>query len=283
MAVLDAGIAVDTEIREISPLEAQTILGSNTHNRGLVKKRVQQLAAAMQNGEWLFNGDAIRIGESGRLLDGQHRLAALIASETSQQFLVISGLPDSTQETMDSGAKRTVADSMRLRGEKDVNRLAAAVRMVLIFEKYGTMRTPPLAPTTQQVLAYLDRHPGIRESSAAVRTIQKNIRFASGPSGACHYLMSLVDPAETDVFFTRLAQGSELSQRSPIHALRRRLTAPNNAHHPPSHFQAALCIKAWTMWRLGEETDHIRYAPGGGTAEKFPQVNGLDISEMSRR
>lgn len=277
MAVLDApmGIQIDTEIREISPAEAQEMLDANTHNRKLRASRVDSLAFAMINGEWTFNGDAIRIGESGRLLDGQHRLAALIQSETTQQFLVISGLPDATQETMDTGAKRTVADMMKLRGETDVNRLAAATRLVLLYETLGTMRNPKIQATPQQVLACLDRHPGIRAANAAVRPVQKNMRFATGPSASCYYLMSLVDPAETEVFFTRLGQGTELAPRSPIHALRRRFTAPSNAHSIPSHFQAALCIKAWNMWRLGEETDHIRYKPGGTLAEKFPKIDGL--------
>lgn len=280
MAILDApfnGVSIDTEIREIGPAEAQELLGTNTHNRNLRRARIDQLANAMRNGEWMFNGDAIRIGESGRLLDGQHRLAALIASETSQQFLVIVGLPDSAQETIDVGAKRTVGDAMRLRGEVDVNRLAAITRMVLFYEMGKTMKSPHVAPSTQQVLACLDRHPGIRSANAAVRPIQKNTRFASGPSGACYYLFSLIDQAETDVFFSRLAMGAELKERSPIRALRRRFTAPGNTNRIPSHFQGALCIKAWNMWRLGEETDHIRYAPGGSLAEKFPTIDGLDL------
>lgn len=280
MAVLDAplvGVSIDTEIRDISPVEAQELLAANTHNRNLRKRRVEGLAKAMKDGEWVFNGDAIRIGESGRLLDGQHRLAAVISSGTTQQFLIISGLPDAAQETIDTGAKRTVADALKLRGETDVNRLAAIIRLVHLYETQKSFRAPVLQPTAQQLLNCLDRHPGLRAANAAVRPVQKNMRFASGPSGACHYLFSLVDPAETDVFFTRLSMGAELAARSPITALRRRFTQPSNTRHIPSHFQGALCIKAFNMWRLGEETDHIRYAPGGSLAEKFPTVDGLEL------
>jgi hypothetical protein len=47
------------------------------------------------------------------------------------------------------------------------------------------------------------------------------------------------------------------------------------------HFQAALAIKAFNMWRLGQETDHIRYKPGG-PRQCSDEVPDLDAGSHPR-
>jgi hypothetical protein len=42
--------------------------------------------------------------------------------------------------------------------------------------------------------------------------------------------------------------------------------------------QAALAIKAFNYWRRGEPVSHLVWRPGGGTAEKFPTIDGLELS-----
>ena len=43
----------------------------------------------MRNGLWELNGAAIVIDEFGNLIDGQHRLSAVVESGTTQQFVVV--------------------------------------------------------------------------------------------------------------------------------------------------------------------------------------------------
>lgn len=283
MAVIDMprSSAVETEISEISPDLARDLLAKNPHNRNLRVRRVEQLAGAMTRGEWVFNGDAIRIADSGMLLDGQHRLAAIVRSGIPQTMLVVSGLPAITQETMDSGAKRSAGDILKLRGEKDVNRLAAITRIVLSYEQRQTFRNPQVMPTTQEVVATLDRHPGIRGAVVQIRPLLSNVRCASGPMGAAYYFFSLVDPTDAELFITRLAMGTDLGELSPIHALRRQLTMPRGTRTMPMAIQGALTIKAWNYWRAGDTVKHLVWRPGGGTAEKFPMIDGLDLGDLA--
>jgi hypothetical protein len=272
-------VAPTVEIATISPADAKQILEYNVNNRNLRPGRVEQFVGAMRRGEWVFNGDAIRIAKSGRLLDGQHRLVAVAQSGVPQRFVKITGLDDVTQETMDAGAKRTLADILKLRGEKDVNRLASIIRNVFLYETTESFRPPHIVPTAQELLACLGRHPSVRESIPATRPVLNNTQFAGAPAGACHYLFSLVDAVDTEIFFTRFALGTDLTPKDPIYALRRLLLAPRPGRATiASYMQAALAIKAFNYWRRGEPVSHLVWRPGGGTAEKFPTIDGLELS-----
>lgn len=275
MATVEAP-AMAPVITEIGPEEAKALLGRNTHNRKLRPARVTQLAGAMDRDEWVFNGEPIRVADTGRLLDGQHRLAAVLESGIPQRFLVIDGLSEGTQETMDAGAKRTVADVLKLRGEKDVNRLAAMARLVLNYEARLTFRNGPVQPTTQEIIAGLERHPGIRDAIAPTRPAISNTRVASGPMGACYFLFSLVDAADAAAFAHSFSLGAGLPPGSPIFACRRIFTNPRPQGGIPAYFQGAYLIKAFNQWRRGDEVKNIYWRPGGTVAEKFPLVEGLN-------
>lgn len=67
---------ITTEVRVLSPADARDMLTRNTHNRPPREGDVLKWAAEMEAGLWRMNGEPIKFGESGRLIDGQHRLMA---------------------------------------------------------------------------------------------------------------------------------------------------------------------------------------------------------------
>ena len=67
-----------TEVVKINPTLALEMLGDNEHNRKVTQSRVNEYASEMKNGMWLLNGETIIMSETGKLLDGQHRLLGLI-------------------------------------------------------------------------------------------------------------------------------------------------------------------------------------------------------------
>ena len=76
------------ELKNISPEEAARFLEKNTNNRALTEQQVRYYAQQMKAGEWTYDGQPIRFAEDGQLLDGQHRLTALVESNTT--FLTTS-------------------------------------------------------------------------------------------------------------------------------------------------------------------------------------------------
>ena len=80
-----------TSIETITPQLAKDILANNNLNRNINATIVGHYADAISRGQWELNGEAIKIAHDGRLLDGQHRLMAVIKSDTPITTLVIRG------------------------------------------------------------------------------------------------------------------------------------------------------------------------------------------------
>ena len=73
-------------------LAAEWLATRNTHNRKIRTQRVALLAEDMTRGSWVFDAMPLRFATDDTLLDGQHRLAAVVRSGLPQHFLVVSGL-----------------------------------------------------------------------------------------------------------------------------------------------------------------------------------------------
>ena len=107
MTTTDTG--VKAELTTITPEQAEDLLLRNDHNRSIETARVLQYAQDLRRGEWQINGEAIKVADTGRLLDGQHRLMAILEADTPMTTLLITGMPETTQETMDQGRPRSFA------------------------------------------------------------------------------------------------------------------------------------------------------------------------------
>ena len=102
---------------KITPQQASAILTTANHkNRTIKPATVEQYTRAMQSGDWKISDSIIGFDESGRLVNGQHRLSALVKSGTTQHFFVARGLPASAVATFDQGRNRTASDTLRFNG-----------------------------------------------------------------------------------------------------------------------------------------------------------------------
>ncbi|RGL48554.1 hypothetical protein DXC54_07885 [Bifidobacterium longum] len=154
------GEKITAKVETITPEIAKTMLGEN----------VNLFAREIRNGEWRFNGEAIKFGKDGRLLDGQHRLLAVIAADKPLTTLVIRGLEDETQQTMDSGKTRTLGDVLTLRGEKNSTQLASLARAVYLADQLGMEAAAQndLKPTRGEIISFIDQTPQLADVLAAL-------------------------------------------------------------------------------------------------------------------
>ncbi len=103
-------------VQEITPTMAQRYLEQNRANRPLSARTVRELSQAIHNDEWQVNGEAIKFDEDGNLIDGQHRMNAVIHSNRSIKTYVLRNLPSDSFKTLDTGKKRNNADTLGLLG-----------------------------------------------------------------------------------------------------------------------------------------------------------------------
>lgn len=122
---------ITTTIETITPAKAMEYLKRNGRNRRMRPGAVRTMAEAIQRGEWMLTHQGIAFSETGDLLDGQHRLTAIVQAGMSVEVAVSRGVPSESFIALDRGNRRSVADVL---GEDkkliECASLAAAVILV---------------------------------------------------------------------------------------------------------------------------------------------------------
>lgn len=115
------------EIKTITPEIALEMLKCNIRNRRLDANIVLSYADMMIKGKWKPNGDAIRFSNSRVLLDGQHRLSAIVKSRKPQNIIIVSELEDEVFGTIDQQKTRTAGDILGRENIKNSNYISAII------------------------------------------------------------------------------------------------------------------------------------------------------------
>jgi hypothetical protein len=282
-------MAVEAVVREITPAEAEELLGKNTHNRRITERRVDTFARDMKAGKWMVNGEAIKVREDGRLDDGQHRLLAVVKAGVPITTMLVTGIPVGAQETMDQGRARTLGDILHLRGEQSASQLAAALRALMRYTREGRVGETGTndAPSTQELLALLEEHPEVRRSVKFVTAFVGRMpgRLTTGVSCALHYLMSSADHADADAFYHLINHGEGLVRGNPVWFLRERLIRDGigTANRMRPTVKYALTVKAFNFWREGKTIELLSWRPGGSGAEAFPLIIGCPLNPSAAK
>ena len=100
----------------ITPEVAKQYLEHNTGNRRLNRSSVESLAREIREGRWQLTHQGIAFDENGVLIDGQHRLSAVVLANTSVEMMVARGIKPSENNifAIDNGKKRTVRDMLQI-------------------------------------------------------------------------------------------------------------------------------------------------------------------------
>lgn len=99
-----------SETVTVTPELAEFWLKANTRNRHVRKSRVKQYARDMAAGRWLFNTQGVTFGTDGSLIDGQHRLSAVVLAGVPVTMVVWFNVPPASRSVIDIGVPRNLAD-----------------------------------------------------------------------------------------------------------------------------------------------------------------------------
>lgn len=125
------------KVMTINPETARSLLKINTNNRTVRQAHVDYLAAEMKNGQWRLTHQGIAINGKN-IVDGQHRLLAIIQSGCSVDMLVASDSDSSIQDVVDVGRMRSAGDQLQLvDGVSGANFRAAISRQIVGICVYG--------------------------------------------------------------------------------------------------------------------------------------------------
>ncbi len=233
----------------------------NDNNRNQRGRAVADMVRDLVEGDWALNGETIKISKTGRVLDGQHRLLAILLGDKPMRTFVIIGLDDEAQDTMDSGIKRTTGDVLKLHGEKDVNVLAAIIRRLWLWQRGDRKLASNPVPTKTETSDFLEANPGIRESVRVAGRVYSNFPHLSKTAvGVAHFLTDQVDAEKAEWFFERLADGAVDDPSHPVVTLRNRMIKDNTVQDMFSSL--TLIMRAWNATREGASLKKIPVVPG---------------------
>lgn len=207
---------VKHEVCEVSPPTAVDWLEKNIRNRDVRQSRVDRYARDMRSGNWMLSNDAIVFDVNGDLINGQHRLWAVVESGETVPMLVARGYPPEAHMSFDGGQLRNAADVMSLMGNTDT-RLKQMVYGSIFAIATGkkSLFTPSIA--VQMDAIYADD---------ITWFAQKRNRLMGRASVAASIVLAHhMYPDEIDLFTDKVITGTNLEEGDPALIVRDYLTA----------------------------------------------------------
>lgn len=262
-------------VMRITPTIAEKYMKKNTGNRPFNEHLASHYATAMARNEWRVNGESVKIGKSGKLLDGQHRLAAVLKCGLSVPMLVVQDVDDDVFDTIDTGKKRSGADVLAIAGFKNATSLSSAARWGVVLEKgsgkYGTI-------TNHQLLEFIEQNPTLHHWTS-VHAGCKQLRGLL-PAGTiavfCLAAQFNSDELVAD-FVEKVETGLGIGKGNPAYELRERMIAGRASRSTSMRTQAAIAmtIKALNAYIEGKKIGLLRF----GADEVFPVILGMKAAQ----
>lgn len=251
------------QVTTITPEDAARWLKCNHNNRPVRRGHIEFLAGEIRNGNWQLNGQGIVISLDEEVLDGQHRLMAVIEAGIAIKTLVIYGIDKSAFKTIDTGAVRTGADALSLWYPDTAQNITKAVgaavawcsRMELGF--YGNK----IKTSNTETLTYVAAHPSMWRCAEVLSGLPRDARPVSlGMGTAAYEMFQRKDVVCADGFMYAFFTGENLSLTSPEYILRALLQKDaQKLSSYPADIKMKMIVKAWNLRRRGRD-DSTRQA-----------------------
>lgn len=126
-----------TEI--ITPEKATAYLNTSKGNRPLSKIKVKLYADIIRSGGWMDNGTTIVFDNEGHLIDGHHRLSAIVMAGIPVKMDVGRGAPPEAFTTIDCGRQRNFQQLLAIQGVKNYSRVGSIVAANELICMYGRL------------------------------------------------------------------------------------------------------------------------------------------------
>lgn len=250
----------------------------NLHNRTMKKANLKFIKNQMLSGEFKSqNGQSIVFSINNLLLDGQHRLQAMVETGKSYWFTVVTGVPDDYFTTIDNGTKRTTGDAFDVKGVKYAAGVSAAVTFYLKFKKSPSNISSGIAAyglNAKDSLVEYDKNPELFQNLYTLGLAfnkRMGILQPSQIAGLMAYtILESVNGQRAEAeFWTPLFTGENMSQQ--ITLLRNKLISTLGQVTNKTHLIVKLTwiINTFNNHFSGKTVTSIRYNPNS----EFPTLN----------
>jgi len=240
----------------VTPELAEYFLKRNTKNRPISKSNVNFLVKEITSGAWREISDPIQISTNDVILNGQHRLTAIVKAKIPVFLRVETNIDESIFTVIDTGKKRTGTDALGI--EKVDNAVVASTTIRFIHEIIGLNKNL----TNQEMVDYYDaNHDRLKESIRFGVSNYKKGEKLIPPTllGAFHFLITENYPEKGLEFLTKFAIGSNIEKGCPTLPLRARFVTLRTDAYKNGRTEANFkyVTLAWNKFVKGEKTTKL--------------------------
>lgn len=207
--------------------------------RKVSQQQVNDYALLMKHGRWqqYMPDGVIGVDKDRILVNGQHRMLAVIEAGVAVGFLVARDVPRSMFPFFDRAKTRTAADVYEIDGLPSSPDIQSAVKLAM---RYDEMVRGALDPSTwgnwnsfrdpnDEALDFYRRNQGVADSVATGRALGYGARVVPAAGGVFHYFADRAWPGRPaddegydplDTFIDRVRTGENMRKTAPAFVLR---------------------------------------------------------------
>ena len=265
-----------SSLEYISPEIARNIINTSK-NMGFINRQerlstIKKYAKKMQDGEWVQTGDTIKITSDGVLIDGYHRLYAIIESGVTIPLLVVRGINKSSYSEIDTGQKRNYYDVLYIDGYRKYTKyITAAAKVIIHFIKHKSYPDSNLTYIgINDIRKVCDQYHETMEIAAQYYASRQKGLINASVNISLWTMFSTIDEQKTYDFFDKIYTGVNLDDNDPrYHVRKMELTYKFGGKTKlKPHHEAACIITAWNSFIQNKSMKVLRYTPQNG----FPVI-----------
>lgn len=268
---MDSSI-IKTGVELITPEIAREYLKANTANRPMSNVHIERIAQQMAKGQFILNGESIIFSDEGVLMQGQHRLAACIKSNTSFQTVVVRGIPYNAFFTLDSGRARSISDVFAIQGTPDYSKMSSIVNSYIrlhtgINSYTGRESMKNLMSTKKDIFDVYQRHielfTEIKLFSNRCYDKLRLLKMAEIGGIMAYLIIDLKHPQDfVESFFTMLFFNSNVNNEA-VNILRTKLINDlASERRMTPKYKLSIIIKCWNAYVENKEVKVLSYNEG---------------------
>ncbi len=261
----------------LTPEIAMEMLEANKANRPLRQQLINRITDQIRRGRWKYNGDTIKISTTFDVLDGQHRLWAVVEAKRSVETLVVFGIDREAFDTIDTIRNyRSLSDTVALEGvTRHRATISTALGWLIRYERgvLETYKQPANRVENADVKQAMRDNPNIVAAAERAGPLRKILN--AGLMAFFYYVLSsqntglaeemveiLTDPGRTAInhpyYLLRAYLASELTRKEAVRTI-------------------ALMIKASNAAYRGLKLTSLDYRPQGRNPERFPTLDVRNV------
>lgn len=104
-------------VTTVTPEMANAWLQAAAPNRNISEKAVNKYARDMKNGKWYATNNGIAFNKQGQLIDGEHRLRAVVRAGVAIETVVVTHMDNEARRVIDCGVPRDIPGQWKIHGD----------------------------------------------------------------------------------------------------------------------------------------------------------------------